>query len=261
MTSLSRRIRDSYERHSRLISSLGIVAWLTFEAQIRSDRVAQRMGHRLRTKTSRYPLEYRAGESDLEVFNQIFIHREYDSIREITRGGLIVDCGANVGYSTAWFLSRFPESHVIAVEPDAGNFALLRSNLAPFGSSSVTAVHGAVWSKECGLAFDDVPFRDGLSWSVRVREAGADETAAVRAFDIPALMQMRNARRIALLKVDIERAEIEVFGPSSRSWIPLCDTIVIELHDAECEKVFFSAIDGEGFSVSRAGELTICTRT
>ena len=148
MSSFAKRIRNSYERHSRLISSLGIVGWLTFEAQIRSDRTAQRMGHRLRAKTSRYPLEYRAEESDLEVFNQIFIHREYDSIREITRGGLIVDCGANVGYSSAWFLSRFPESHVIAVEPDAGNFALLRRNLAPFGSSSGTAVQGAVWRKE-----------------------------------------------------------------------------------------------------------------
>ena len=260
MTPLRRRIRDSYERHSRIISSLGVVGWLTHEAQIRSARAAQRMGHRLRAKSSRHPLEYRAGESDLDVFNQIFIDREYDSIREIARGGLIVDCGANVGYSSAWFLSRFPDAHVIAVEPDSGNFSMLRRNLAPFGSS-VTAVHGAVWSKECGLAFDEVPYRDGLSWSVRVREFVSGESASVHSFDIPSLMQMRNAHRIALLKVDIERAEIEVFGPSSRSWIPLCDTIVIELHDAECERVFFSAIAGEGFSISRAGELTICTRT
>jgi hypothetical protein len=144
---------------------------------------------------------------------------------------------------------------------------MLEKNLAPFGDA-VTTVHGAVWSKETGLTFEERDFRDRLSWSVRVREVAPGEKADVKGYDIPLLMRMAGAERIALLKVDIERGEIELFGgsasvpaPGFPEWISRCDNIVIELHDEECERVFYAAIEGQGFSVRSDGEIVICSRT
>ena len=240
------------------MSSLGVRGWLSLEGQLRSSKFAQLMQYRLRSKSLQSPLEYRPNDSDLEAFLQVFVRREYDAIGPIAPGGLIIDCGANVGYSSARLLMRHPGAHVIAVEPDAGNFRLLQKNLSSFGSS-VIAIEGAVWSRDCGLVFDRDAFRDGLSWSVQVREAAENESADVRAFDISSLMQMRGDERVALLKMDVERSELEIFR-TRPDWITQCDNIAIELHDQECERTFFSAIADEGFHVTRSGELTICSR-
>ena len=66
----------------------------------------------------------RFGTSDRAVFNQIFIEQEYACLNHVKDPKLIMDCGANVGYSSLWFLNRYPGAHMIAIEPDAGNFKL-----------------------------------------------------------------------------------------------------------------------------------------
>jgi FkbM family methyltransferase len=260
VTGLAARLRSSRDFHWPLIKSLGAPGWLNFEAQRRSPGIARLLSHRLRSRRARFPLEYRPGESDLEVFLQIFVHLEYESVPAIPQGGLIIDCGANVGYSSAWFLTQFPSARLIAVEPDRENFRILQRNLEPFGAA-VSTVNAAVWSRECDLVFEHTQYRDGRSWSVTVRETAEGEAGAVRGVDIPSLMKSAGASRIALLKVDVERSEIEIFGKSSAEWLPLCDTIVIELHDEECERVFHQAIKNENFEITSEGELTIATRS
>jgi hypothetical protein len=49
----------------------------------------------------------RTRSSDLHVFSQIFVEREYECLN-LFDGDLILDLGANVGYSSAYFLSRYP---------------------------------------------------------------------------------------------------------------------------------------------------------
>jgi hypothetical protein len=63
---------------------------------------------------------------------------------------LIIDCGANVGYSSAYFLSRFPYCQVIAVEADPDNFVILRRNLDRY-EDRVRLIHVGVWSQKVGL--------------------------------------------------------------------------------------------------------------
>jgi len=203
-------------------------------------------------------LKYRRNESDIEAFLQVFVREEYGYVGGVNPHGLIIDCGANVGYSSAWFMRQYPECQVIAVEPDVGNFEMLQNNLAPFGAS-VTTVRAAVWSRKSGLVFDHAGYRDRLSWSLQVREARSGEQADVEGYDIPSLIRLRPAARIGLLKMDVERSELDIFSRNTQ-WLSLCDNIVIELHDSDCERVFFAAIKNQGFDIRRAGELTICSR-
>jgi FkbM family methyltransferase len=213
----------------------------------------------LYSKDSRHGLWVRPGTSDLDVFRQIYLEREYaclDGARDVQ---LVIDCGANVGYSSAWFLSRFPSCRVIAIEPDAGNFAQLERNLAPYGNRART-IRSGVWSRPAGLKFSEVPFRDGREWSVQVREARHDETPDMTAVDIASLMADAGYPTISILKIDIEAAEQYVFAEHCEPWLDAVENLVIELHDDECRQVFFRAIRGRPFKVSQSGELTVCRR-
>ena len=75
----------------------------------------------LRSRYAEFPLKCRPKTTDIRVFRQIYVSREYRCLDEVRDAGLIIDCGANVGYSSAYFLTRFPKSYLIAIEPDPGN--------------------------------------------------------------------------------------------------------------------------------------------
>lgn len=214
------------------------------------------------TMKSRYaarPLRCRRHSSDAKVFYDIFAMREYAPLDGLRNVGLILDCGANVGFSSAYFLSRYPGANVIAVEPDASNFQMLSRNLSPWGDQ-VTLVQAGIWSRPCQLVFSNDQYRDGREWAVQVREAAEGETGQIKAIDVGTLLKDSGRDRISLLKMDIEESEKVVFASNYQSWIDRVDNIAIELHDAECERVFFSAIEGMPFDISRSGELTICRK-
>lgn len=211
-------------------------------------------------KDAAYPLVYRANTSDIFVFWQIFIRREYSCANDLTDVGLVIDCGANAGYSPAYFLSRFPACHVIAIEPDPETFLVLRRNMAPYGDR-VQALNFAVWGRSAGLKLVDT-YSDGRAWTRQVREVRPEETPDLNAVDIGSLLRESCFDRISLLKVDIEGAEAAVFADAP--WIDLVDNIVIELHDdtsfGNATSVFNAAISGQEFAVVRVGERTICRR-
>jgi len=51
-----------------------------------------------------------------------------ERIRDSGLRPLIIDAGANIGASPIYFLSRYPDALVVAIEPERNNCALLRSN-------------------------------------------------------------------------------------------------------------------------------------
>lgn len=197
--------------------------------------------------------------SDINVFTQIFMSREYRCLDEVQEPSLIIDCGANVGYSSAYFLSRFPKAHLIAVEPDPKNFAMLLDNIRPFGGRA-TAICSGIWSREVGLVFSQEPFGDGREWARTVRVARDDEKPDMMAKDIGTLLKESGFERISILKVDIEGSEAEVFGSNYEPWIGRVDHMVIELHGGKCEEIFGEAIAKEDLRVERCDELVVCKK-
>lgn len=205
------------------------------------------------------PVFARSHASDGKVFYQIFARLEYSCLDDATNVSLVIDCGANVGYSSAYFLSRFPNAKLIAVEPDPDNFKMVQRNLKPFGSR-VRMIQSGIWSHSCGLVISEEKYGDGREWAIQVRETKPGETPQMMAVDIGTLLRESGKSRISILKIDIERAEAVVFASNFESWIDKVDNLVIELHDEECQRIFFKAIEGQGFEISHSGELTVCRR-
>ena len=198
--------------------------------------------------------------SDLDVFSQIFVHREYRCLDDLTGVHVVIDCGANVGYSSAYFLSRFPACTVIAVEPDSGNFAAMERNLAPYGNR-VRAIHSGVWAERIGLVMNEAVFRDGREWTRQVRPARPGETATMEAIDIQSLVDSCGGEPISILKIDIEGAEYEVFSsPGWRRWIDSVETLVIEVHGEDAYRATMAAFAEAGFEAEWWDELIVARR-
>ncbi|MEI6299845.1 MAG: FkbM family methyltransferase [Betaproteobacteria bacterium] len=255
------KIEEKLQGYRRTASSLGLFPAIAFKLQkLRGEFAGHRHPYTLFSKHSKYPLKCRPGTSDLDVFGQIFVVREYRCLDDVHVGaGLIIDCGGNVGYSSAYFLSRFPEAKILVVEPDEENFRVLAENLAPYGDRC-GAFCNAVWSHKTGLVIAESTFGDGKEWSRQVRATRPGESPAMHALDIGGLLKASGFARISILKIDIEGGEAAVFSANYEDWIGKVDNLVIELHGTDCEAAFFRAIVGRGFDVSRCDELTVCKR-
>jgi FkbM family methyltransferase len=218
----------------------------------------------LRTAHAAFPLQARSHSSDLQVFHQIFVALEYECLAHLQNVDLVIDCGGNVGYSAAYFLTKFPQCRLITVEPDPENFEMLCKNLAPYGDRVVMHRAG-IWSHSTGLVISEVPYRDGQQWTRQVRECRPGEEPQFHALDVGSLLQQSGESRISLLKMDIEGAEVVVFTDDRyRAWLPKVDAMAVELHDdsqfGRASDIFFPAIASEGFELSTSRELTICLR-
>lgn len=247
----------AFSNNVRALGLEGALQWTLYRAR-RRWKLFPPGTFRVRPRGFPAPLEMRANESsDADVFGPIFLAEEYGELLDF-QPSFIVDLGANIGLSSAWFLSRFPKAKVLAVEPDPDNFALCRKNLAMFGDRAQTLL-GAAWSQRMKLSLVRGSFRDGREWASQVAErADSDACVEVEGWDIPSMLSLTDAKMVDLLKVDIEKGELELFSKGCEAWIPFVRTICIELHGKDCEEMFFGALREFDFGLSHSGELTIC---
>jgi FkbM family methyltransferase len=246
---------------SRLVRSIG-----TYSRILGPYPSAQWIGHRIRRRLGippkgftihpralMHPIELRGGaSSDSDVFDIIFV--EYWPLADL-EPRFIIDLGANIGLSSAWFLSRFPNVKLLSVEPAPENFEACCKNLLPYGSRA-RAVLGAAWPHRTMLSLVRGRFGDGREWATQV----ADFTSSpdVQGWDILSLMKLADFPFVDLLKVDVEGSELEIFSGNSDDWLPLVRNICIELHGKQCEAAFFGALSGYRYDLSRSGELAVC---
>jgi FkbM family methyltransferase len=197
--------------------------------------------------------------SDYAAYRQIFREREYANVDGAEHVEFILDCGANVGLASIYFLNRFPQARVLAVEPDPENVAMCRRNLAPYGARA-TILQAGVWSHRTRLTVLSPQFGAGEKWGVQVRpfRSGDPEASTVDAYDIPALLAYAGMPRVDLLKIDIERSELEVFSSAHDQWLPCVRNLVIELHGEDCAQAFFPAMEHFEYRLSHRGDLTYC---
>ncbi|HKV41460.1 MAG TPA: FkbM family methyltransferase [Blastocatellia bacterium] len=147
------------------------------------------------------PFEVADRESFLSSYSDIFEKQVYrfDTTKPAP---FIIDCGSNVGLSVLYFKSLYPNSRIIAFEPDPELFDLLGKNCQSFGLTGIQLVQKAVWSSETTLTF----------W-----QAGGEGGRVATDGDEGRMLQVPSARlrqflseEVDLLKIDIEGAETEV---------------------------------------------------
>jgi FkbM family methyltransferase len=179
-------------------------------------------------------VDVRPTDSDLFVLSQIFGWEEYkiddarlETLRRTAASWqdagdtpVIVDAGANVGYSALYFARLFPDACILAIEPGAATFRVLLKNVA--GRTTIRAVNVALWSHGDGINLSHSTMG---SWSNQVQEGVG--TASAR---LDVLLQSIPKARPLLVKMDIEGAEREVIE-SCPDVFRNSECIMIEPHD------------------------------
>lgn len=206
---------------------------------------------KIEISNARTPLQLRSYTSDIFTFWQIFINKEYD-IPFKTKPNLIIDGGANVGYSAVFFANKFPEAKIIAIEPERTNFEILRKNTDDY--QNIELINSGIWNKNTYLKIQD----SGVSKDAfMVDEVDSNERGSFKAVTIGEILRKSGFDEIDILKLDIEGAEKEVFYNNYDEWLNKVKILIIELHDRMkkgCSDTFFSAIKQYTFNMTFCGE-------
>jgi FkbM family methyltransferase len=204
----------------------------------------------------------RPADSDPSVAAQVFGTREYDLAPATTQAlnalaaewraqgfqPVIIDAGANVGYAALYFAATFPQTKVIAVEPEPVTFRELVWNSRAI--PSISCVEAALWSHGGGVTLKP---SDTGSWATRVAEPGA-----TRSMTLSDVLQTIDRSRALIIKLDIEGAEREVLN-GSQDILAAAPCIIVEPHDwlatgAASLSGLYAAIAGRALDTLIQGE-------
>lgn len=187
-----------------------------------------------------YHIHIRTNSRDLDVAISSFYEREYEYIT-LSDPKTIVDAGANIGTSSIFFATKYPDARIYAIEPEAGNYELLRLNTRNYGN--IIPIHAAIWGEKCTRSIQN---RFTGHWGYTVSETANESTPTgqeIICLTIKSLINKYRIKKIDLLKMDIEGGEKNVLE-NSKSWIGHVDTMTVELHDRicmGCDRAFYLA--------------------
>ena len=189
----------------------------------------------------------------------IFQVQEYALPLNPFKPKFILDCGANVGFSTVYFANKYPESTIVAVEPEKENFKLLTYNTILY--DNVNCINSALLNEEKYIK------SVGTGAGSSIKEITSNEPKTLKTTTISKLLADFGFDEIDLLKMDIEGSEKEVFsdmqGLGYHEWLPKVKILVMELHDRVkrgCSQVVFRAISDYNFFFTIRGENVIFIR-
>lgn len=181
------------------------------------------------------------GNNDYGVAYEIFVHRFYDCPRPIDTGQvrLVVDLGANVGFSCLHWLSLFPNAALIAVEPHPRHFAQCRANLALNGMLPRVTLYEAA----AGVAADRLSLVDaGTSSAITAASAAG---IPVEVIDVFPLLQ---GRQIDVLKIDIEGGEYPILDDPRFSALRVA-RLVMEWHGQGGRSRCAARLEAAGYQI------------
>jgi len=159
-------------------------------------------------------------------FLENFVRREY-LFTSTAKSPLIIDCGSNIGMATLFFKLQYPESRILAFEPDPKTFGMLKRNVEENHLTDVTLFNAALSANEGQIDFfvdPDLPGSPIMSTNpLRISK----EKMRVRA----TILSKEITEEVDFLKMDIEGAEVEVMNELGKSGkLALVREMVIEYH-------------------------------
>jgi FkbM family methyltransferase len=193
----------------------------------------------------RCPVFLRRGTTDFDVYIDVFIEEKDYGIDLPFTPQFIIDCGGNIGLAAVYFKMKYPDAHIVTIEPATNNYELLLKNTAPF--DGIESIKAGVWSKSTKLIVKNYTGND-YEFVTEEAKPGDDLSSenCVEAVGLEDVRLQRQKDSIDLLKIDIEGTESEVFRTNYESWLSRTRAIVIEIHNhfrPECSSVLNKALE------------------
>ena len=194
-----------------------------------------------------WDLEYPSPESLLACVDQILFRRMNDFIPDNDHP-VILDCGANIGYTTLHYKRQLPGARITAFEPDPVFLPLLRRNLQRNDAADVAVVDAAAWTAP-GRAGWVTERKDGSRLAATCA-TGSVALTDVRTVDLAAYLD----QDIDLLKLDVEGAEFEIV-PRLGDRLERVKNVLVEVHITDQDKyqglaALLTTLKAAGFEIA-----------
>jgi len=164
-------------------------------------------------------------------FKEIFVE-EYYRFETSSKDPVIYDCGANVGTSCAFFKWIYPDSRIVAFEPNPIIAEYLKKNISNNSLKDVEVIDKAVWTDDKGI---ELGMEDADASSIYL-EANKTKVESVRLKDL-----LDKEDRLDMLKIDIEGAEVEVLKDCRES-LTNVKNLFVEFHSYRNEPQRLAAV-------------------
>jgi FkbM family methyltransferase len=137
----------------------------------------------------------------IKTYEELFLDEIY-RFQTISEQPIIIDCGANIGLSSLYFKSIYPNAILHAFEPDAALFQLLEKNAQVNGFTNTHLHQAAVWIEDTNLSFSS---KGSEASHIDLSNQSEHQVKAIRLSSF-----LTQFERIDFLKMDIEGAEFQV---------------------------------------------------
>jgi FkbM family methyltransferase len=179
-------------------------------------------------------------EALIEIWHEN-IYLAHDIASQIKDGDVILDVGANVGLFSIQYAKLKPNTKIISLEPFPVNFQCLQKNLDSFKIKNVE-------SYELGLSIlggerQMISVGDrSLDHRMLSAENQSDKSDSaeqsknqlkfqIRSISLEQVFSMFKIQEIALIKMDIEGGENEIFASITKDSLEKIRCLAIEYHD------------------------------
>jgi len=199
---------------------------------------------------------------DTNIFYQIFIQEDL-FLKKEEGISIIIDCGANIGLATLYFLRAFHTAKIIAIEPENDNYNLLLKNTENY--SNVSALRIGLFDEDCDLSVIDIGEGEA-SYRLMHKPAKGKVIQTIVCRSIDSLMEELGIDKIDILKMDIEGSEKECLLAPKMEWLEKTKYLLMEIHEnihPGLTQQVYNKIGslGTSFVTSKAGEYTVIKNT
>ena len=158
---------------------------------------------------------------DSHTADQIFTYEEYDlkflkryyeiySLYQNTikknQTPLIIDGGANIGFSTSYFSKEFYESEIVAIEPEINNFSILKKNCSKL--NNIILLNKALGSNNGFVEIENVKADNNAFRTRRINR----KSNSIEMVNIDSILNDYPKFFPFIIKLDIEGFEDDLFS-------------------------------------------------
>lgn len=151
----------------------------------------------------------------------------------------IIDIGAHIGISILYFKSLFPNSKILAFEPNPISFDILTENIQSNGLKDITLINKAIHAQEgFSTLYIDNSNEEWNSNSSLLEKSwsGRENTKPIKVNCTRIDSYLNDIEEIDLLKIDTEGTELEILN-SHKNILSKVNSISVEYHPIKGKRV------------------------
>lgn len=185
-------------------------------------------------KLSGFKFSFRNIREFLTIYKEIFVRPEYKPQIKNPEP-FILDCGSHIGISVLYFKKLFPNSKIVAFEPNTELYEILKLNVSQNNLKNVELLNAALFDQDGEIDFyisNKEKLFKGATWGwggavVKNKWLSPGKTKIIKVKSVKLSNFIK--RKVDLIKLDIEGAETRVLKEIEDK-LDLVREIILEFH-------------------------------